>query len=72
MARPTDHATQPTGDIGFESLFALATLLAENVLRLQQLQLESWLSWQKTLAASGEEFMDEWTCRFAGGVPIDG
>ncbi len=32
-----------------------------------------WLAaWQRTLGATQREYMDQWICRFGGGVPLDG
>jgi len=72
MAKPSAHPADSPTFIGFEPLFAWSALLTQNVLRLQQLQLDACLAWQKSLAATGQEFYDEWSCRFAGGAPIDG
>ncbi|MBL0726581.1 hypothetical protein [Piscinibacter sp. HJYY11] len=58
--------------VSFEPLFTLSTLFAQNALRLQQLQLDACMAWQRSLAATGQELFDEWACRFAGGAPIDG
>lgn len=73
MAHPARNTPQasPTNP-GFEPMFALSTALATNVAQLQRLQLDAWLSWQKSLADSTQELLDEWACRFGGGVPIDG
>jgi hypothetical protein len=57
---------------GFEPLFTLSTTIAQGVLQAQRIQLETLFSWQKSMAAMGQEFLDEWNCRFGGGVPIDG
>jgi hypothetical protein len=68
LATPIDSPPS----FGFEPLFAWSVLLAQNLLRLQQLQLEACLTWQKALADTGQACYDEWACRFAGGAPIDG
>lgn len=51
---------------------AWACALAVNAVRGQQLQMEVMFAWQATVAAFSGEIWDEWRCRFAGGVPIDG
>ena len=48
-----------------------ATLYATSVMQTQRLQAESMLSWQAAMMKIGNEFWDEWRCRFAGGAPID-
>ena len=52
---------------GTEWIQAFATCAVQT----QQLQLEALLSWQAAAAAVNRELWDEWTCRFAGGAPID-
>lgn len=37
-----------------------------------ELQMQTLLSWQKSLVDLNQELWDEWACRWAGGVPIDG
>jgi hypothetical protein len=44
---------------------------AEFVLQAQQMQLQFWLAWQEGFAAINREMWDQWTCRWAGGAPID-
>jgi hypothetical protein len=73
MATSKHVAPDPlTTPFSFEPIFALTTAFAANLAQLQRLQLDAWLSWQKSLADSGQELFDEWSCRFGGGVPIDG
>lgn len=73
MANSKHAAPDPVvTPFGFEPLFALTTAFAANLAQLQRLQLDAWLSWQKSWADSSQELFDEWSCRFGGGVPIDG
>lgn len=73
MATSKHTAPEPAAtSFGFEPMFALSTAFVANVVQLQRLQLDAWLSWQKSFADSGQELFDEWSCRFGGGVPIDG
>ena len=51
---------------------AWASALAQHAAEVQRLQLETLFAWQTAAAAINGEFWDEWRCRFAGGVPIDG
>jgi hypothetical protein len=71
MAKAFATSAEPTPLDGLAPLFALPALWAENMFRLHKLQLDACLSWQQAVAATGQEFYDEWACRFAGGAPID-
>lgn len=35
-------------------------------------QWELLAAWQRTLGEAQREYMDQWICRFGGGVPLDG
>lgn len=72
MAKATLNVADPAPLASFEPLFAFSTALTQNLLRLQQMQLDALLSCQQSMVAIGQEFYDEWACRFAGGAPIDG
>jgi hypothetical protein len=72
MANTSRKTPEPTFHNGFEPFFALSAALVANVVQLQRLQLDAWLAWQQSFAAGGQELVDEWACRFGGGVPIDG
>ena len=45
---------------------------SDTAFRNQQVVLEAMLAWQRSLAALQAEWWDEWACRWAGGVPLDG
>lgn len=45
--------------------------LAAAIFRSQQLQLQALAAWQESIVALQRELWDEWTCRWAGGIPID-
>ena len=49
-----------------------ATLFVTGLAQAQQLQAQALIGWQATMMGIGKEAWDEWQCRFAGGVPIDG
>jgi len=49
-----------------------ATLFATSMMQAQQLQAQALVCWQTAMMKIGTEAWDEWQCRFAGGVPIDG
>ncbi len=51
---------------------AWASALALNAVRVQRFQIEAMFAWQAAVVAINREIWDEWRCRFAGGVPIDG
>ena len=51
---------------------AWASALALSAARVQRLQIEALFAWQAAAVAINGELWDEWRCRFAGGVPIDG
>ncbi len=48
-----------------------SSAFAANLIELQRMQLEAFVSWQQTIAAYYEDLWDQWACRWAGGVPID-
>jgi hypothetical protein len=45
---------------------------SESLMMMQALQLDVLLFWQKSMVDFNRELWDQWTCRWAGGVPIDG
>jgi hypothetical protein len=49
-----------------------ATLLAAGLMQAQQLQVQVLMCWHTAMLEVGKEAWDEWQCRFAGGIPIDG
>jgi len=51
--------------------FGWPTDLSMALLRLQRLQFDQLIAWQRSVAAMQQELWDEWVCRFAGGAPID-
>lgn len=71
LAIPSVADTLP----GFEQALAWSTewpsRLTEFLLQSQQLQWQTWLTWQETLSATQRELWDLWACRWAGGAPID-
>jgi len=38
----------------------------------QHQQWEMMATWQRSIGAMQRELMDQWICRFGGGVPLDG
>ena len=41
-------------------------------LQLQQQQWKALAAWQQSFATFSKDFWEQWACRYAGGVPIDG
>ena len=41
------------------------------LIQTQQLQMQAFGAWQRSMAAVQGELWDQWTCRWAGGAPID-
>ena len=52
-------------------LFDYSNPWTQGLIQAQRVQWEALLSWQQSLTAIQQELWDEWTSRFAGGVPID-
>ena len=48
------------------------TFSLDTFLRTQQAQWDAWNAWQQSLLAWNKDLWEQWACRFAGGVPIDG
>jgi hypothetical protein len=46
--------------------------LLETWLELWAAELGVWGFWQQTLLGMQRSLFDQWACRFAGGIPIDG
>lgn len=42
------------------------------LMELQRLQWQSFLAWQQSLVVFNKDLWEQWACRYAGGVPIDG
>ena len=38
----------------------------------QRLQWKALLDWRDSLVTFNKDFWEQWACRYAGGVPIDG
>jgi hypothetical protein len=44
----------------------------ESMLHAQRGHWEMLVAWQRAIEAMQKELRDQWVCRFAGGVPLDG
>ena len=42
------------------------------MLQGQQNQFQAIAAWQKAMQDAQRDWMDQWICRFGGGVPLDG
>ncbi|MBB1602475.1 hypothetical protein [Variovorax sp. UMC13] len=75
---PNDHfSTAPTQPAPFgagclQLLMAWQMAAVRGALLAQGQQWEAMGVWQRSAAAVQRELMDEWICRFGGGVPLDG
>jgi hypothetical protein len=52
--------------------WAWSAALTDAMLQTQRIQLKAIAQWQGSFVALQSELWDEWRCRFAGGVPLDG
>jgi len=46
--------------------------LVHNMMDLQDTQWRWIAAWQRLLSDANQDLWDRWTCRFGGGVPLDG
>jgi hypothetical protein len=46
--------------------------VGKSMLLAQREQWEMLAAWQRSMGAVQRELMDQWICRFGGGVPLDG
>lgn len=44
----------------------------DTVLKTQKAQWDAYSAWQQSLLVWTKDLWEQWACRFAGGVPIDG
>jgi hypothetical protein len=74
MARTTPSTAAPMSSIAAVPMFdfSAAAEAGGALMRMQRLQWDLMLTWQKSLAASQQELWDQWTSHWAGGVPLDG
>ena len=60
--------SEPHGAFAIPDLSGLLGPFAE----AQRLQWKALLDWQDSLVTFNKDFWEQWACRYAGGVPIDG
>lgn len=56
----------------FQSLTGWQGVMGKSLVLAYFYQWEWLAAWQRTLGATQRECMDQWICRFGGGVPLDG
>lgn len=71
MKKPL-HAAPSVPLAMFQPALEWPTELAQAFMQTQQLHCQMLQSWLGSLYAFQKEAWDEWACRWAGGVPIDG
>lgn len=60
-----------TPQFGVQAMVDWSNALTQVLIESQRVPLQACLAWQQAMAATQQELWDEWTCRFAGGAPID-
>lgn len=55
-----------------QSMMNWQMAFARTILLAQSQQLQMLAAWQRSIGATQQELMDQWICRFGGGVPLDG
>lgn len=68
----TPTTPMPFGARYLQSMMKWQMAVARSVLLAQCGQWEMFAAWQRGTAAARRELMDQWICRFGGGVPLDG
>lgn len=72
---PTDalSTTPPPFGAGYlQSVLNWQMAVGKAALLAQREQWEMLAAWQRTIGAAQRELVDQWICRFGGGVPLDG
>ncbi|QHE86250.1 hypothetical protein [Hydrogenophaga sp. BPS33] len=65
-----DLLTFPDGFL--QALTSWQIAMGENLMRSYSFPWEMLAVWQRSLGIAQREYMDQWICRFGGGVPLDG
>jgi hypothetical protein len=65
---PANPTKATPGAVSSEELLSLANPFLE----AQRAQWATWQSWQQSLATFNKDCWEQWTVRYAGGMPIDG
>jgi len=64
--------TAPSFDTYLRSLMNWPLIVGESMLVAQRQQWEMLSAWQRSFDAAQRECVDQWICRWGGGVPLDG
>lgn len=62
----------PTAAGYLQSVMVWQTAVGKSLWLAQRQQWEMMAAWQRSMSAVQRELMDQWICRFGGGVPLDG
>ena len=65
-----ESGTTPTLNNAFPPAFDYSAAFAQGLVQAQRVQLETLVTWQRSLAAINQELWDEWAVHWAGGAPI--
>lgn len=68
----TSPALWPSPDGFLLALTGWQDLMSKGMLLSGALPWDMLAAWQRTVCIAQREYMDQWICRFGGGVPLDG
>lgn len=68
----TPTTLAPFGADYLQSIANWQLAVGKSMLLAQREQWEMMVAWQRSVGAAQRELMDQWICRFGGGVPLDG
>lgn len=71
MANSTRNPTWEAPEEKLGSIGGFSSLV-NPWLEVQRLQWEAFRSWQQSFATFNKDVWEQWTVRYAGGIPIDG
>lgn len=73
MPRDTFSMTPMSFGAGYlPSVMDWQMAISKSLWLAQHQQWEMMAAWQRSIGAMQRELMDQWICRFGGGVPLDG
>ncbi|BEP38338.1 hypothetical protein GmRootV59_55810 (plasmid) [Variovorax sp. V59] len=62
----------PLGNGYLQSVMGWQMAVGKSMLQAQRRQWEMMAAWQRSIGTVQRELLDQWICRFGGGVPLDG
>jgi hypothetical protein len=62
----------PLRDGHLLSVLAWQSALVRFLMQAQRNQYQVLAAWEKTVGTVNQDLWDQWVCRYAGGVPLDG